>query len=259
MVAATTTTPIASPIDPSRLIDLLTSPDLSLREIADQLGVSLERLTLLIGGASNDESAPILTAAAAACTTRARLAATALLPRVLRTLRHSLDDHEAHIKANTATDAHHERARRACTLILRIANTRGTSSMGFQPMPRPTGLRPVDPPSSPNHTNRAPSRLTQPTTPQSSRPTPTDAELLALIAQLEGDQPEVLSTPPDAPVSPDIPNTPDNSQPAPPPSAAHLHTSSPAHLPIPSPFHLHTPPPAPSPHLRDPPFLPSGP
>lgn len=277
MVAAPTTTPITPSIDPSRLIDLLTSPDLSLREIADQLGVSLERLTLLIGGASNDESAPTVTAAAAACTTRARLAATALLPRVLRTLRHSLDEHESHIKANTATDAHHERARRACTLILRIANSRILPLGGGVAAAATEGASPSSrssPPSAPSPArtaHRAPlraaaatsaslSRFSTPPTDHQNAPSPTDAELLALLALLDADHPEILPHSPNAPVSPDSANTPNNAPDNTPPSSpTHLHTSSPAQLPIPSPLHLLTPSPAPSPHLRDPPYLPSGP
>lgn len=144
------------PVDlPADVLDILTSPDLSLREVAAHLGLPLDRLFLHLATA---EGVELLTGGLNLCVLRARLTAASLLPKALRTLSHTLDDHDEHVRAKAATDTHHERARRAANLLTRIAN--------FNP-------RPVSRPS-PHSTDP---------TPRTRPPQPSFAPLPILAAQ----------------------------------------------------------------------------
>ena len=131
MVAAPLSTPdsLAS-LDPSRLADLLTSPTLSLPEIAAELGIPFSDLfTFLTSPEGEAFTHPLITLH----TQRARLAATALIPKVITTLKHTLDHYDTLVKVGTATDRHHDHARKSCTLLLGLSSR----SVGFQPTPRP--------------------------------------------------------------------------------------------------------------------------
>lgn len=139
MVVAPTQPPVDLPTD---LLDVLTSPDLSLRDVAAHLGLPLDRLCLFL---ASDEGLELLTGGLNLCILRARLTAASLLPKALRTLSHTLDDHDEQVHAKTATETHHERARRAANLLTRIAN--------FNPRPL---SRPAASPEGPALRTRAP-------------------------------------------------------------------------------------------------------
>lgn len=120
------------PVDlPADVLDILTSPDLSLREVAAHLGLPLDRLCLHLATA---EGLELLTGGLNLCVLRARFTAASLLPKALRTLSHTLDDHDEQVRAKTATDTHHERARRAANLLTRIAN------FNPRPLSRPSSI-----------------------------------------------------------------------------------------------------------------------
>ena len=159
MVATDLPTPASPPsLDPLRLADLLTSPSLSLSAVATELGVSFADLLAFL---TSPEGESLVHSLTTLHTQRARLAAVALLPKVLTTVNHTLTRYDNHIKAGTATDTHHDRARKSCTLLLRLANRRATPLPSLFPSsPSPSSpprlsvpLPPLrDPPSSPGST-----------------------------------------------------------------------------------------------------------
>ncbi len=133
MVALPPTSPLLTPTQHNQLLELLISPDLSLNEVAAKLGVPLSRLSLYL--ATSDEGHDLIALLQNLCATRARLAATALLPRAITALKHNLNDYDTLVRAGTATDTHHDRARRAAHLLLRIASFHTSRSTGPRPTP----------------------------------------------------------------------------------------------------------------------------
>jgi hypothetical protein len=111
----------------ARLLAALSDPALSLRDVADRLGLPLDQLSLVI---SRPDLASEIAAMDALAATRVRLVATSCLPAAANTARQILDDFNA-----PESNCPRETALRAVRILLRLANF---ASGPMQPRPAPT-------------------------------------------------------------------------------------------------------------------------
>jgi len=121
-----------------RLLAALSNPALSLCEIADQLGLPLDQLSLVI---SRPDLASEIAALDALAAMRVRLVATSCLPAAANTARKILDDFDA-----PESDCSRETALRAARVLLRLANF--ANGPVFSKPPSPRAERPIPAPSS---------------------------------------------------------------------------------------------------------------
>jgi len=111
----------------ARLLNALADPTLSLREVADRLGLPLDQLSLVI---SRPDLAAEIASLDALAATRVRLVATSCLPAAANTARQILDDFNL-----PESDCPRETALRAVRILLRLANF---ASGPMQPRPAST-------------------------------------------------------------------------------------------------------------------------